>query len=153
MKLGAENASDEEIMEAISIAQAAEIVQDKGGLDYEITQGAKNLSGGQRQRLSIARALVLKPEILVLDDSSSALDFATEAALRADLKRLPEKTTKVIISQRAGTLIEADKILVLDDGRIAGIGTADELLGSCAVFREIYESQFGEREAMKNEEN
>ncbi len=153
MKLGAENASDEEIMEAISIAQAAEIVQDKGGLDYEITQGAKNLSGGQRQRLSIARALVLNPEILVLDDSSSALDFATEAALRGDLKRLPEKATKVIISQRAGTLIEADKILVLDDGRIAGIGTADELLGSCAVFREIYESQFGEREAMKNEEN
>ena len=145
MRLGNPEASDEEIMEAIATAQASEIVAEKGGLSYEISQGAKNLSGGQRQRLCIARALVTKPEILVFDDSSSALDFATEAALRGDLKKLPKNTTKVIISQRAGTLADADKILVMDDGRIVGIGTSDELMKSCEVFREIYESQFGER--------
>ncbi len=153
MRLGCPDATDDEIMEAISIAQASEILADKGGLDYEITQGAKNLSGGQRQRLSIARALVSKPDILVFDDSSSALDFATEAALRDNLKRLPEGTTKVIISQRASTLSEADKILVLDDGKLIGIGTARELLESCAVFREIYESQFGTKEGEADEEN
>ncbi len=147
MRLGNPNASDEEIMDAIAIAQASEIVAEKGGLSYEIAQGAKNLSGGQRQRLCIARALVTKPEILVFDDSSSALDFATEAALRRDLKKLPKETTKVIISQRAGTLMDADKILVLDDGHVVGIGTADELMQSCAVFREIYDSQFGAKEA------
>ena len=152
MKLGAPDASDEEILEAISIAQASAVVDEKGGLDYEISQGAKNLSGGQRQRLSIARALVTKPEILVFDDSSSALDFATEAALRKDLSRLPSRITKVIISQRAGTLTEADKILVLDDGRIAGIGTASELLENCEIFREIYQSQFGEKEDAGREE-
>ena len=145
MQLGNPNASDAEIMDAIAAAQASEIVREKGGLSYEIAQGAKNLSGGQRQRLCIARALVAKPKILVFDDSSSALDFATEAALRSELKKLPSETTKVIISQRAGTLTDADQILVLDDGRIVGIGTADELMQSCEVFREIYESQFGER--------
>ena len=149
MKLGYQDATDAEIMEAISIAQAEEIVADKGGLSYEISQGAKNLSGGQRQRLTIARALVSKPDIIVFDDSSSALDFATEAALRRDLSRLPKDTTKVIVSQRAGTLMEADQILVLDDGRIVGRGTAEELLAGCDIFREIYESQFGEKEDSK----
>ena len=147
MRLGAPDASDEEILAALDIAQACEIVKEKGGLDFEISQGAKNLSGGQRQRLTIARALVAKPPILVFDDSSSALDFATEAALRRDLSRLPKDTTRVIVSQRAGTLLDADRILVLDDGRIVGLGTAEELLASCEVFREIYESQFGEKEA------
>ncbi len=147
MRLGCPDASDEEIYAALNIAQAGEIIADKGGLSYEISQGAKNLSGGQRQRLAIARALVSKPPILVFDDSSSALDFATEAALRRDLSKLPIGTTKVIVSQRAGTLTDADQILVLDDGRIVGFGTAEELMQTCAVFREIYESQFGEKEA------
>ncbi len=146
MKLGAENATDGEIEAAIQTAQAAEVVAAKGGLDGEITQGAKNLSGGQRQRLAIARALVARPQILVFDDSTSALDFSTEAALRSALKDLPSDTTKVIVSQRAGTLMEADRILVLDDGKAVGYGTAEELLSSCAIFREIYESQFGEKE-------
>ena len=146
MKLGAPDATDEEIESAISIAQATEIVASKGGLDGEITQGAKNLSGGQRPRLAIARALVKQPPILVFDDSSSALDFATEAALRAGLKTLPLGTTKVIVSQRAGTLMEADRILVLDDGKAVGYGTARELLSDCEIFREIYQSQFGEKE-------
>lgn len=147
MRLGAPNATDEQINLALSIAQASEIVAEKGGLSYEISQGAKNLSGGQRQRLAIARALVSQPPIIVFDDSSSALDFATEAALRHDLTKLPEGTTKVIVSQRAGTLSDADRILVLDDGHIVGIGTAKSLMQSCEVFREIYESQFGEKEA------
>ncbi|MBP3605430.1 MAG: ABC transporter ATP-binding protein [Clostridia bacterium] len=151
MKLGCPEASDEQILCAVKIAQASEIVADKGGLDAEITQGAKNLSGGQRQRLAIARALVGCPDILVFDDSSSALDFATEAALRRDLKTLPEGITRVIISQRASTLSEADKILVLDDGRLIDVGTSEELLRRCSVFREIYESQFGTREGAENE--
>ncbi len=146
MKLGCPDATDEEIEAAISAAQATEIVSAKGGLNGEITQGAKNLSGGQRQRLAIARALVKKPPLLVFDDSTSALDFATEAALRKDLKKLPPDTTKVFVSQRAGTLMEADRILVLDDGKAVGFGKAHELLGSCEIFREIYESQFGEKE-------
>ena len=146
MRLGAPDASDEQINLALSIAQASEVVAEKGGLSYEISQGAKNLSGGQRQRLAIARALVSQPPIIVFDDSSSALDFATEAALRHDLAKLPAGTTKVIVSQRAGTLIDADRILVLDDGHIVGIGTAESLMQSCEVFREIYESQFGEKE-------
>lgn len=147
MRLGCPDASDGQIYEALDIAQAGEIVKDKGGLDFEISQGAKNLSGGQRQRLAIARALVAKPPILVFDDSSSALDFATEAALRRDLAKLPQDTTRVIVSQRAGTLLDADKILVLEDGRIVGLGTAEELMQSCEIFREIYESQFGAKEA------
>ena len=147
MRLGCPDASDAQIFEALEIAQASEIVKDKGGLDFEISQGAKNLSGGQRQRLAIARALVSKPPILVFDDSSSALDFATEAALRRDLAKLPKGTTRVIVSQRAGTLLDADKILVLEDGRAVGLGTAEELMQSCEVFREIYESQFGAKEA------
>ena len=142
MKWGNENASDKEIFTALELAQAKEIVEKKeGGLDYEIEQGGKNLSGGQRQRLTIARALVKKPEILILDDSASALDYATDAALRKALKTL-ENITVFIVSQRTSSIQHADKIVVLDDGEIAGIGTHSELLQSCEVYREIHNSQF-----------
>ena len=116
----------------------------ENGLDYEIEQGGRNLSGGQRQRLTIARALVRRPEILILDDSASALDFATDAALRKALRALPEKPT---VSQRTSSIRHADEILVLDNGRLVGHGTHDELLRSCAVYREIHESQFKKEEA------
>jgi len=119
----------------------------ENGLDYEIEQGGRNLSGGQRQRLTIARALVRRPEILILDDSASALDFATDAALRKALRALPEKPTVVIVSQRTSSIRHADEILVLDNGRLVGRGTHDELLRSCAVYREIHESQFKKEEA------
>lgn len=143
MKWGNENASDEEIMEALTLAQAKEIVENKAeGLDYMVEQNGKNLSGGQKQRLAIARALVRKPEILILDDSSSALDFATDAALRKALGSLSGKTTVFIVSQRTSSIHHADQIIVLDDGLVAGIGTHDTLLSSCEVYREIYESQF-----------
>ena len=124
-------------------AQAEEVVLGKeGGLDYEIEQGGRNLSGGQKQRLTIARALVKKPGILILDDSSSALDFATDAALRAAVRELSGQMTVFIVSQRASSSLHADKILVLDDGKVAGMGTSEELLQSCQVYREIYETQF-----------
>ncbi|HOM02034.1 MAG TPA: ABC transporter ATP-binding protein [Acetivibrio sp.] len=143
MRWGNKNATDEEIMEAINIAQAGEIVaQKKEGLDFFIEQGGKNLSGGQRQRFTIARALVKKPEILILDDSASALDFATDAALRKALRDLPGNPTIFIVSQRTSSIQFADKIVVLDDGEIAGIGKHDELLETCEVYREIYDSQF-----------
>ncbi len=146
MRWGNENATDEEIFKALEIAQAKEIVEGKeGGLDYVIEQGGRNLSGGQRQRLTIARALVKKPEILILDDSASALDFATDAALRGALRRL-EGVTVFIVSQRTSSIQHADKIIVLDDGEAVGIGTHAELLESCEIYREIYESQF-KREA------
>ena len=136
------NASDEEIMHAIEIAQAKDIIdKKKHGLDCEVAQGGSNFSGGQRQRLTIARAIVGSPEILILDDSASALDFATDAALRKALRSL-ENTTVFIVSQRTGSIMHADKIIVLDDGQAAGIGTHSELLESCPVYREIYESQF-----------
>ena len=135
--------------QAIETAQARDIVEGKEGrLDAKIAQGGKNLSGGQRQRLTIARALVRKPEILILDDSASALDYATDAKLRAALKKLEGNTTTFIVSQRASTVRHADKILVLDDGELAGAGTHDELLAGCAVYREIYFSQYPE-ERMK----
>ena len=144
MKWGNENATDEEIIEAISIAQGNDILLSKnGGLDAYIEQGGKNLSGGQRQRLTIARALVKKPEILILDDSSSALDYATDASLRASIKNLEFKPTVFIVSQRASSVMNADKIIVLEDGEMASIGTHNELLGSCPVYTEIYTSQFG----------
>ena len=117
-------------------------MQKEGGLDAPVTQGGKNFSGGQRQRLTIARALVRKAEILILDDSSSALDYATDAALRAALKGLPEAPTTFIISQRTSSLQHADVILVLEDGEPVGVGRHDELLASCEVYREIYQSQF-----------
>ncbi len=143
LQWGKKDASDDEIMEAVRTAQAEEVVLGKeGGLDYEIEQGGRNLSGGQKQRLTIARALVKKPGILILDDSSSALDFATDAALRAAVRELSGQMTVFIVSQRASSILHADKILVLDDGKVAGMGTSEELLQSCQVYREIYETQF-----------
>lgn len=139
---GNEQATDEEMMEALRIAQAKEIVEGKeGGLAYEIEQGGKNLSGGQRQRLTIARAIVKKPEILILDDSASALDFATDAKLRAAIREMKD-TTVFIVSQRASSIQYADQIIVMEDGEMAGIGTHDELLASCEIYQEIYYSQF-----------
>lgn len=145
MQWGKKDAADEEIYEALEIAQARDFIDEKdGGLDFELEQGGKNLSGGQRQRMTIARALVKKPEILILDDSASALDFATDAALRSALRRMDYKPTVFIVSQRAASIMHADKIVVLDDGCIVGIGTHDELLQSCEVYSEIYYSQFPE---------
>lgn len=144
LKLGAESASDEQLWEALETAKAADFVRGKpGGLDAPVSQNGRNLSGGQKQRLTIARALVTQPEILILDDSSSALDFATDAALRESLSELHGKTTIFIVSQRASSLRHADMIIVMDDGKIVGLGEHDELLSDCLVYREIYESQFG----------
>jgi len=142
LKWGDPNASDEELMKALSIAQATKVVEDKGGLDAEIEAGGRNLSGGQRQRLTIARALVKKPEILILDDSASALDFATDAALRRALRDHTGDTTVFIVSQRASSLLFADKIIVLDDGEAVAIGDHEALLESCEIYRDIYETQF-----------
>ena len=143
MKWGNEAASDEAILEALSKAQALEIIKGKeGGLDYMIEQGGKNLSGGQKQRFSIARALVKKPEILILDDSSSALDLATDAALRRSIRELSYKPVTFIVSQRTSSIMNADKIIVLDDGEAVGIGKHEELLENCEVYKEIYASQY-----------
>lgn len=143
IRWGKPDATDDEIKEAIAVAQASEVVEGKeGGLGYELEQGGKNLSGGQRQRMTIARALVKKPEILILDDSASALDFATDAALRKAVRDMDNAPTTFIVSQRAASVMYADKIIVLDDGRMAGIGTHDELLDSCDIYSEIYYSQF-----------
>lgn len=145
LQWGKKDATDEEIYEALETAQARDFIDEKdGGLDFELEQGGKNLSGGQRQRMTIARALVKKPEILILDDSASALDFATDAALRSALRRMDYNPTVFIVSQRAASIMHADKIVVLDDGCIVGIGTHDELLQSCEVYSEIYYSQFPE---------
>ena len=145
---GDEGATDDEIRDALRAAQAQEVVDGKPeGLDYEVETGGRNFSGGQRQRLTIARALVRKPEVLILDDSASALDFATDAALRHALRELPWKPAVVIISQRTASIRFADEILVLDDGKLAGRGTHEELLQTCDVYREIYESQFKKEDA------
>ena len=139
MKWGKEDASDDEIFEALENAQAKEFVMEKEGLlDYRIAQGGRNLSGGQRQRLTIARALVKKPEILILDDSSSALDYATDAKLRKAISGMDGKITTFIVSQRTASLKNADRIIVLEDGEIAGIGTHKELIENCDVYKEIY---------------
>ena len=135
------DATDGEIEEALRTAQALEVVQSKAGLDEKVQQGGRNFSGGQRQRLSIARALVKKAEVLILDDSSSALDYATEAKLRAALAALSGQLTLFVISQRASAVMHADKILVLDNGELVGVGTHESLLRDCAVYREIYASQ------------
>lgn len=142
LQWGKQDATDEEMWKAIDLAQAREVVEGKGGLDGEIAQNGKNLSGGQRQRLTIARALVRQPEILILDDSASALDYATDAKLRAALRTLEGQTTVFIVSQRASTIMHADKIIVLDDGEVAGLGTHEELLANCEVYQEIYYSQY-----------
>lgn len=145
---GNPDASEEELWEALRIAQAEEFVRAKsGGLDEPVEQGGRNLSGGQRQRLTIARALVRKPEILILDDSASALDYATDAALRKALRGLPSSVTVFIVSQRTSSLQHADQILVLDDGCLAGCGTHTQLLETCETYREIYESQFQKGDA------
>ena len=137
---GKASATDEELWQALKLAQAEEVVQGKGGLDAPVEQGGKNFSGGQKQRLTIARALVRQPDILILDDSSSALDYATDAELRRAIRTL--KTTVFIVSQRASSVRDADKIIVLDDGKAVGIGTHGELMQACAVYREIYFSQY-----------
>ncbi|MBE7088903.1 MAG: ABC transporter ATP-binding protein [Clostridiales bacterium] len=140
---GNKNATDEEILEAIKYAQAEDVVNSKKlGLDEPVEQGGKNFSGGQRQRLTIARALVKKPEILILDDSTSALDYATDAKLRNSLKQLNYNPTVFIVSQRTSSIMHADKIIVLDAGKMVGIGTHEELLNNCEIYKEIYDSQF-----------
>lgn len=151
LKFAKEDATDEEIFEALRIAQAEEVVAAKPeGLDTMVSEGGKNLSGGQRQRMTIARALVRRPKILILDDSSSALDFATDARLRGALRESVKDATVFLISQRASTLMHADQILVLDDGKIAGMGTHEELLQTCEVYQEICSSQMSEREVAKH---
>lgn len=146
LQWGKPDATEEEMWKALELAQASEVVDGKPGkLDATVAQNGKNFSGGQRQRLTIARALVREPEILILDDSASALDYATDAKLRAALRTLEDKTTTFIVSQRASTIRHADKIIVLDDGEIAGMGTHDELLKDCTVYQEIYYSQYPEQ--------
>lgn len=143
LKWGNPTASDDDLNKAVKNAQAADVIASKNdGYDSAVEQNGRNFSGGQRQRLTIARALVRRPEILILDDSASALDYATDAALRNALKNLDYKPTVIIVSQRTSSIMHADKIITLDDGKIAGIGTHTELLENCSVYREIYESQY-----------
>ncbi len=149
LSFGKEDATEKEMWQALAMAQAKEFVEQKeGGLSFMINEGGKNLSGGQRQRLTIARALVKKPEILVLDDSASALDYATDAALRKALKETGDNQITFIVSQRAASIMHADQILVLDEGEMVGIGTHEELLKNCQVYREIYNSQFKKEAAV-----
>ena len=139
---GNENATEEDMIMALKRSQSYDFVMEKdNGLDADVAQNGKNFSGGQKQRLSIARALVRNPEILILDDSSSALDFATDAKLRAAIKELKD-TTVFVVSQRTAAIMDADNILVLDDGKVAGWGKHEELLENCHVYKEIYDSQF-----------
>ena len=148
---GNENATEQALLSALSTAQALDVVEAKPGrLDEPVEQGGRNFSGGQRQRLTIARALVRKPEILILDDSASALDYATDASLRRAIRQMDSRPTTFIVSQRASSVRFADQIIVLDDGCVAGIGTHDALLASCPVYREIYASQYGEKEAVQH---
>lgn len=148
LRWGKEDASEEELRRALEISQAAEFVEKKdGGLDAPVLQGGKNLSGGQRQRLTIARALVRRPKILILDDSASALDFATDAALRRALKTMDDAPAVCIVSQRTSSIRYADQILVLEDGKAAGLGTHEQLLKTCPVYQEIHYSQFDEKTA------
>ena len=151
---GKEDASDEELYRALEIAQARDFVEEKdGGLDAVVAQGGKNLSGGQRQRLTIARALVRKPSVLILDDSASALDYATDARLRMAIRDMEGGPTVFIVSQRAASIRHADQVIVLDDGEVAGIGTHEQLLEGCAAYQEIYYSQFEKNAAKTGAEN
>lgn len=144
IRWGKADATDEEIMAALQMAQAKDFVMEKeGGLDYKVAQGGKNFSGGQRQRLAIARALVKKPAILILDDSTSALDYATDAALRKAIREMPDSPTTFIVSQRTASIMHADQILVLDAGEVVGLGDHESLMKDCEVYQEIYNSQFG----------
>ena len=146
---GNENASEQDLLDALTTAQALDVVEAKPGrLDEPVEQGGRNFSGGQRQRLTIARALVKKPDILILDDSASALDYATDASLRRAIRQMDSRPTTFIVSQRASSVRFADQIIVLDDGCVAGIGTHDALLASCPVYQEIYASQYGKEEAV-----
>lgn len=146
LKWGNEDADDEQLWHALTLAQAKEVVEGKkGGLDFALEQNGRNLSGGQKQRLTIARALVKHPEILILDDSASALDFATDAALRRSLRTLAKDTTTLIVSQRVSSIMQADQILVMNDGNLVGSGTHQELMHSCDIYQEIYYSQFPEK--------
>lgn len=148
MQWGKSETTDEEIYEALEIAQAKDFVEEKDGkLDARIDQGGKNLSGGQRQRLTIARALIKKPKILILDDSASALDYATDANLRRAIRNMKDSPTVFLVSQRAASILHADQILVLDDGEAVGLGTHEELLQKCEVYQEIYYSQFSKESA------
>ena len=151
IKWGREDATDGEIEAALQLACAADVVKSKpDGLDECVEQGGKNFSGGQRQRLTIARALVKKPSILILDDSASALDYATDAALRSNLRSLDYNPTVFLVSQRTSSVRFADKILVLDGGNLVGCGTHEELIESCEVYREIDSSQYDNGSAAKN---
>lgn len=148
---GKSDATEQELLDALKTAQALDVVESKpGGLDETVEQGGRNFSGGQRQRLTIARALVSRPEILILDDSASALDYATDARLRRAIREMPDPPTTFIVSQRAASIRFADRIIVLDDGEVAGIGTHEELLKSCPTYQEIYASQFEEKEAVQH---
>lgn len=154
IKFGNKIASEEEIKHAAEIAQATEFISNMdGGFDYQIAQGGTNVSGGQKQRLSIARAIVRKPEIYIFDDSFSALDFKTDAKLRAELKKETKESTVIIVAQRVGTVIDADRIIVLDEGRMVGMGTHKELLDTCDVYREIVSSQLSEEEYHESKES
>ena len=144
LKWGNEGAPDEELLDALKAACAYDFIMEKdGALSYSVSEGGKNFSGGQRQRLSIARALVRKAPVLILDDSASALDMSTEAKLRANIKELPWNPTVITVSQRTSSVMHCDKIIVLEEGQAVGIGNHEELLSGCAVYKEIYDSQFG----------
>ena len=154
LRWGKKDATKEEMWKALEISQSKEFVEKKDGqLESRIEQGGKNLSGGQRQRLTIARALVRQPEILILDDSASALDYATDAALRKAIRNMEGNPAVFIVSQRTSSIQHADRILVLDDGKAAGLGTHEELLATCPVYQEIYYSQFDEKAAKAVREN
>ena len=146
LTLGNENATDEELITALRDAQALDFITEKGGLDFMIEQSGRNLSGGQKQRLTVARALVRRPDILILDDSASALDYATDAAMRTAISALPYDPTVIIVSQRAGSVLHADLVLVLEDGETVGYGSPAELLSSCDIYKEIYYCQFPDEE-------